>query len=1387
MRIRAHCQELAEADAPTQLFFNLEKRRALQKILDHLKTPDGQTLTDSVEIRCHTVAFYQDLDLLDQARDMVQRMKQSQIIDFQNDWKLITIFFSTEDPCPPCASVYQGTHSLDSMERLKGILDFLYEELPKTFVNLVDSTELVISSLVRGTQNKTSDTSWKQCSCSKERSRLDDVILRWSYQGRQVMGSSISKTQVELAEGEHAALGVILWNNMMEPVGQKESYHFTEMLQARCPSQEHPYFFTYKNSNYLSFPVTSHTEALSQERSYGTSVPCPDRSPSNSVPVSVHNLRPADIKVIAALGDSLTAGSGAAAKPNDVLDVLTQYRGLSWSIGGNENISTVTTLPNILREFNPSLQGYSTGSGGPNSLNAFLNQAVVGDRAEDVPAQVRKLVDLMKNDARINFQGDWKLITLFIGGNDLCKFCNDPINFSPENFTRNIQTALDMLHKEVPRTFVNLVTVLHIMTLRELYQEASINCPRKLMRSLCPCLLTYDANSTEIEMLASFNRRYQEGTHQLIESGRYDTKEDFTVVVQPFLEKVTMPKTKEGLPDDSFFAPDCFHFHQKTHSQAARALWNNMLESHGEKMDAQALEEVINLKCPSRAQPFLKTYKNSNITYSNETTPPLSSAAPPGQRPDENHGSQLLCEDRVPSVSYPTSVHALKPADVRVIAALGDSLTAGNGIASGPNNLSDVDTEYRGLSWSIGGDASLESVTTLPNIFREFNVNLTGYSTGIGNASEPNAFLNQAIPGAEAKELPSQARTLVRLMKNDPRINFNVDWKIITVLIGANDLCNYCKDPNHYSAVNFTRHIQEALDILHAEIPRAFVNLVEVMDLISLRQMFQDSQGQCPTHLKDYLCGCVLPVKEGSQQLVMVTEATRAYKESVQVLTESGRYDTHENFTVVVQPFFRNTKIPLLQDGRPDLSYFAPDCFHLNQKSHSQLSRVLWNTMLQPIGEKTESIDFTANIALSCPTAHKPFLGTYRNKNSSNGSIQNWGSDLLCPEQTASKNVPTSVHELRPVDIKVIAALGDSLTTAVGAQATSWNDLDTAWRGLSWSIGGDGTLETHTTLPNILKKFNPNIFGFSTGTKKEMAGFNIAAAGARALNMSTQARTLVELMRNSLKMNFKLDWKLITIFIGGNDLCQYCLDQETYSVEKYVKHLQDTLDILYKELPRAFVNLVEIMEISGLRQIEREASGCVPPGRSVCPCVLNPQENSPELQEMRRINRDFQVKSMLMVNSGGYEQREDFTVVVQPFFRNTMMPLNNARKPDLSFFAVDCFHFAERGYAEMAMALWNNMLEPVGRKQSYNNFTYNRMKLKCPSLENPFLYTSRNSGLQSTVPSPEEIAVPYWAVIVAAAAGVLVGSLLVWAVLVRRSKKQQKRRQIATEMKSTFL
>lgn len=37
----------------------------------------------------------------------------------------------------------------------------------------------------------------------------------------------------------------------------------------------------------------------------------------------------------------------------------------------------------------------------------------------------------------------------------------------------------------------------------------------------------------------------------------------------------------------------------------------------------------------------------------------------------------------------------------------------------------------------------------------------------------------------------------------------------------------------------------------------------------------------------------------------------------------------------------------LTQDGRPDRSFFAADCFHLSQKSQGLMARALWNNMVR--------------------------------------------------------------------------------------------------------------------------------------------------------------------------------------------------------------------------------------------------------------------------------------------------------------------------------------------------------------------------------------------------------------------------------------------------------
>lgn len=77
-----------------------------------------------------------------------------------------------------------------------------------------------------------------------------------------------------------------------------------------------------------------------------------------------------------------------------------------------------------------------------------------------------------------------------------------------------------------------------------------------------------------------------------------------------------------------------------------------------------------------------------------------------------------------------------------------------------------------------------------------------------------------------------------------------------------------------------------------------------------------------------------------------------------------------------------------------------------------------------------------------------------------------------------SPTAPNSVNELRPGDIDIVGAIGDSLTAGHGAMATNILEVMVENKGLSWSIGGQGTWRQFLTIPNILKEFNPNLYGY---------------------------------------------------------------------------------------------------------------------------------------------------------------------------------------------------------------------------------------------------------------------------------------------------------------------
>jgi len=324
-----------------------------------------------------------------------------------------------------------------------------------------------------------------------------------------------------------------------------------------------------------------------------------------------------------------------------------------------------------------------------------------------------------------------------------------------------------------------------------------------------------------------------------------------------------------------------------------------------------------------------------------------------------------------------------------------------------------------------------------------------------------------------------------------------------------------------------------------------------------------------------------------------------------------------------------------------------------------------------------------------------------------------------------STTVPTSVHRLTPGDIKVIGAMGDSLTAARGADNGVIGMLFD-YKGLSWSVGGDSTFESHTSLPNILRKYNPNLYGFSTGHSLLGFGsnFNAAVSGDKSEHMLGQAQVLAQRMLADHHVDYANDWKLITIFIGGNDLCASCKDifQLKYTVEKYKQDLQAALDYLHANVPRAFVNMVEILDIEMVHGL-KSGFFCNVLHVFMCQCVAYPL-SSKSLEKARMLRIGYQDAASELANSGRYDTREDFTVVAQPFYRNTVLPRLADGGIDYSYFAADCFHYSKKGQEETAQALWNNMIEPVGSKRQ--KWTPGE-PIECPTLDHPFLYTSKNS------------------------------------------------------------
>uniref|UniRef100_A0A914VYS3 Phospholipase B1, membrane-associated n=1 Tax=Plectus sambesii TaxID=2011161 RepID=A0A914VYS3_9BILA len=325
-----------------------------------------------------------------------------------------------------------------------------------------------------------------------------------------------------------------------------------------------------------------------------------------------------------------------------------------------------------------------------------------------------------------------------------------------------------------------------------------------------------------------------------------------------------------------------------------------------------------------------------------------------------------------------------------------------------------------------------------------------------------------------------------------------------------------------------------------------------------------------------------------------------------------------------------------------------------------------------------------------------------------------------------SATVPTTAHSVRPADIKVVGALGDSLTAGNGADATTLNAVHSEYRGLSFPIGGDKGLENHVTVPNVLLKYNSKLFGQSHGIGTQntwsVAQLNAAVAGATVSGLAAQAQDLVTKIQTHPQIDIKNDWKLIHIFIGSNDICIACLSKY-HTPEIYETDLKAAIKILHDNLPRTIVSITSLFNMGILRIVDATEPQCAVYHGVECKCMKE------TTFDINAACKAYQAAQMDIQTSGIYDDRPDFTFVVQPFLVNTTQPPKTADgKIDLSFFAPDCFHFSQYGHAITAKALWNNMVQPIGAKTTVVNFSDPTTSLLCPASSCPFIRTTKNSA-----------------------------------------------------------
>ncbi|KAG0215112.1 hypothetical protein BGX28_000817 [Mortierella sp. GBA30] len=225
------------------------------------------------------------------------------------------------------------------------------------------------------------------------------------------------------------------------------------------------------------------------------------------------------------------------------------------------------------------------------------------------------------------------------------------------------------------------------------------------------------------------------------------------------------------------------------------------------------------------------------------------------------------------------------------------------------------------------------------------------------------------VSGAIAQTLPSQIKRLRwQFGFFGPYHKYKNEWKLVTVFIGANNLCAACgfgesvpevADPEKYGAA-----VKEALRQLKKSVGPAFVNLVGIFDVTlvyDLSRGFPYCEMLFDT-IPIPICGCATANKaERKRAGDLALEYNKVMKRISKEINENEEDDT---FGVAYQPGLTEFKNGSSSSGQGYLS--GLDCFHPNKCANQVMAISLWNNMFTTKVNKTRPTK-PSNLEIVCP------------------------------------------------------------------------------------------------------------------------------------------------------------------------------------------------------------------------------------------------------------------------------------------------------------------------------------------------------------------------------------------------------------------------------------